>query len=152
MERIVSLDVLRMSDVARAGGKNASLGEMIGELSAAGVRVPGGFATTADAFREFLARDGLAERIRRRLADLDVGDVRALASAGGEIRGWTKCGAVPRSAGTRAANEFNSSFAAGAGSGFALPAMESDAGGIATLTTECRRNYSVITDFRGIAR
>ena len=95
MERIVSLDVLRMSDVARAGGKNASLGEMIGELSAAGVRVPGGFATTADAFREFLARDGLAERIRRRLADLNVGDVRALASAGGEIRGWTSAAPFP---------------------------------------------------------
>ena len=84
-----------MSDTARAGGKNASLGEMIGELSAAGVRVPGGFATTADAFREFLARDGLAERIRRRLADLDVGDVRALASAGGEIRGWTNAAPFP---------------------------------------------------------
>ena len=95
MERIVSLDLLRMSDVARAGGKNASLGEMIGELSAAGVRVPGGFATTADAFREFLARDGLAERIRRRLADLDVGDVRALASAGGEIRGWISAAPFP---------------------------------------------------------
>ena len=95
MERIVSLDVLRMSDVARAGGKNASLGEMIGELSAAGVRVPSGFATTADAFREFLARDGLAERIRRRLADLDVGDVRALASAGGEVRGWISAAPFP---------------------------------------------------------
>ena len=93
MERIVSLDTLRMTDVARVGGKNASLGEMIGELSAAGVRVPGGFATTSDAFREFLARDGLAERIRRRLADLDVADVRALAAAGGEIRGWI--GATP---------------------------------------------------------
>ena len=70
MERILSLDTLRMTDVARAGGKNASLGEMIGALSAAGVRVPGGFATTADALREFLARDGLAGRIRRRLAGL----------------------------------------------------------------------------------
>ena len=95
MERIVSLDTLRMSDVARAGGKNASLGEMIGELSAAGVRVPGGFATTADAFREFLARDGLAGRIRQRLAGLDTGDVRALASAGREIRGWVKAAPFP---------------------------------------------------------
>ena len=93
MERIVSFDTLRMTDVARVGGKNASLGEMIGELSAAGVRVPGGFATTSDAFREFLAREGLAERIRRRLADLDVADVRALAAAGDEIRGWI--GATP---------------------------------------------------------
>ena len=95
MERILSLDTLRMTDVARAGGKNASLGEMIGTLSAAGVRVPGGFATTADAFREFLARDGLAGRIRRRLAGLDVSDVRALAAAGGEIRGWIGSAPLP---------------------------------------------------------
>ena len=95
MERILSLDTLRMTDVARAGGKNASLGEMIGALSAAGVRVPGGFATTADAFREFLARDGLAGRIRRRLAGLDVSDVRALAVAGGEIRGWIASARLP---------------------------------------------------------
>ncbi len=95
MERTVPLDTLRMTDVARVGGKNASLGEMIGELSAAGVRVPGGFATTADAFREFLARDGLADRIRRRLAGLDVADVRALAAAGDEIRGWMKTTPLP---------------------------------------------------------
>ena len=95
MERILPLDTLRMTDVARAGGKNASLGEMIGALSAAGVRVPGGFATTADAFREFLARDGLAGRIRQRLATLDVSDVRALAAAGGEIRGWIGSAPLP---------------------------------------------------------
>ena len=95
MERTVPLDTLRMTDVARVGGKNASLGEMIGELSAVGVRVPGGFATTADAFREFLARDGLADRIRRRLAGLDVSDVRALAAAGDEIRGWMKTTPLP---------------------------------------------------------
>ena len=95
MERTVPLDTLRMTDVARVGGKNASLGEMIGELSAAGVRVPGGFATTADAFREFLTRDGLADRIRRRLAGLDVSDVRALAAVGDEIRGWMKTTPLP---------------------------------------------------------
>ena len=95
MERTVPLDTLRMTDVARVGGKNASLGEMIGELSAAGVRVPGGFATTAHAFREFLARDGLADRIRRRLAGLDVSDMRALAAAGDEIRGWMKTTPLP---------------------------------------------------------
>ena len=95
MARTVSLDVLRMTDVTRVGGKNASLGEMIGALSAAGVRVPGGFATTADAFRELLARDGLAGRIRRRLAGLDVSDVRALAAAGGEIRGWIGSAPLP---------------------------------------------------------
>ena len=95
MERIVPLDTLRMTDVARVGGKNASLGEMIGELSAAGVRVPGGFATTADAYREFLAREGLADRIRQRLAGLDVSDVRALAAAGGEVREWMAAASLP---------------------------------------------------------
>ena len=95
MERTLSLDTLRMTDVPRVGGKNASLGEMIGELSAAGVRVPGGFATTADAFREFLARDGLAGRIRQRLAGLDVADVRLLAAAGGEIRAWVEAAPLP---------------------------------------------------------
>ena len=95
MARIVSLETLRMTDVARVGGKNASLGEMIGGLSAAGVRVPGGFATTADAFREFLARDGLEQRIRKQLADLDVADVRKLAAAGGDIREWVEAAPLP---------------------------------------------------------
>ena len=95
MARIVSLETLRMTDVARVGGKNASLGEMIGGLSAAGVRVPGGFATTADAFREFLARDGLEQRIRKRLADLDIADVRKLAAAGGDIREWVEAAPLP---------------------------------------------------------
>ena len=95
MERIVSLETLRMTDVARVGGKNASLGEMIGGLSAAGVRVPGGFATTADAFRECLARDGLDERIRKRLEDLDVADVRNLAAVGGDIREWVTAAPLP---------------------------------------------------------
>ena len=95
MERTLSLDTLRMTDVPRVGGKNASLGEMIGELSAAGVRVPGGFATTADAFREFLARDGLGGRIRQRLAGLDVADVRSLAAAGGDIRAWVEAAPLP---------------------------------------------------------
>jgi pyruvate, water dikinase len=79
---------LRMTDIASVGGKNASLGEMIGELAAAGVRVPGGFATTAHAYRAFLAKNGLDGRIQRRLAQLDVNDVTALARAGEEIRGW----------------------------------------------------------------
>jgi len=77
-----------MRDVEEVGGKNASLGEMIGELAGAGIRVPGGFATTATAFREFLEHDDRAGRIERRLATLDVEDVRALAEAGREIRGW----------------------------------------------------------------
>ena len=86
--RVVRLDRLRMSDVDRVGGKNASLGEMIGQLAGAGIRVPGGFATTAAAYREFLAEAGLDRKIAARLRSLDVEDVAALVSAGKEIRGW----------------------------------------------------------------
>ena len=75
-------------DVAIVGGKNSSLGEMIANLAALGVTVPEGFATTADAYREFLAHDGLAERIRAELAALDVDDVARLAETGARIRGW----------------------------------------------------------------
>ncbi|MCP5145352.1 MAG: phosphoenolpyruvate synthase [Gammaproteobacteria bacterium] len=85
---IVPLNAIGMDDIERVGGKNASLGEMIRHLDAAGVRVPGGFATTAEAFREFLRQDGLDERIMQRLATLDVDDVNALARAGREIRDW----------------------------------------------------------------
>ena len=77
-----------MTDVDSVGGKNASLGEMISQLAGAGIRVPGGFATTAEAFREFLQHEGLARRIAARLATLDVDDVDALARAGAEIRQW----------------------------------------------------------------
>src|SRR5262252_4428925 len=77
-----------MHDVERVGGKNASLGEMIGSLAALGVRVPGGFATTAQAYREFLAQGGLDVRIRTELAALDVDDVVKLAAAGARIRQW----------------------------------------------------------------
>jgi pyruvate,water dikinase len=77
-----------MHDVDRVGGKNASLGEMISKLSALGVRVPGGFATTATAYRRFLRHGGLSERINTKLADLDINDVIALAEAGAEIRAW----------------------------------------------------------------
>jgi pyruvate,water dikinase len=79
---------LRMSDLPQVGGKNASLGEMIGGLAAAGIRVPGGFATTADAYREFLRADGLDQRIAKRIAGLQITDVEALARCGAEIRGW----------------------------------------------------------------
>ncbi|HRP28664.1 MAG TPA: phosphoenolpyruvate synthase, partial [Burkholderiaceae bacterium] len=85
---VVPFEHLRMTDVDAVGGKNASLGEMISQLSAVGVRVPGGFATTAHAFREFLAHGGLDARIAARLDALDADDVRALAAAGAEIRGW----------------------------------------------------------------
>ncbi len=85
---VVPFELLRMTDVESVGGKNASLGEMISQLAASGVRVPGGFATTAYAFRQFLQHEGLGERIEQRLAALNVEDVRALAEAGAEIRGW----------------------------------------------------------------
>ncbi|MCD0421553.1 MULTISPECIES: phosphoenolpyruvate synthase [Rubrivivax] len=85
---VVPFEQLRMTDVEVVGGKNASLGEMISQLAATGVRVPGGFATTAHAFRLFLRHGGLAERIEARLAALDTDDVRALAEAGAEIRRW----------------------------------------------------------------
>ncbi|TNF95098.1 MAG: phosphoenolpyruvate synthase [Gammaproteobacteria bacterium] len=77
-----------MNDVDKVGGKNASLGEMISGLSSLGVRVPEGFATTADAYRSFLQHEGLAERINSVLSKLDVDDVTALAEAGAKIRQW----------------------------------------------------------------
>lgn len=83
-----------MTDVESVGGKNASLGEMISQLPD-GVRVPGGFATTAFAFRQFLAHGGLTQRIAARLSSLDTEDVRALAAAGAEIRTWIEAQPFP---------------------------------------------------------
>ena len=91
---VVPFENLRMTDVESVGGKNASLGEMISQLPE-GVRVPTGFATTAHAFRQFLAHEGLADRISARLAALDTEDVRALAAAGAEIRGWVEAQPFP---------------------------------------------------------
>jgi pyruvate,water dikinase len=85
---VVPFEALRMTDVESVGGKNASLGEMISQLEHVGVRVPGGFATTAQAYRDFLAAGGLAERIHRELDALDVDDVKALAACGARIRQW----------------------------------------------------------------
>ncbi|HLL12390.1 MAG TPA: phosphoenolpyruvate synthase [Rubrivivax sp.] len=85
---VARFEHLRMTDVEHVGGKNASLGEMISQLAASGVRVPGGFATTAYAFRQFLQHEGLAARINDKLSTLDVDDVRALADAGALIRRW----------------------------------------------------------------
>ncbi|MFD1244727.1 phosphoenolpyruvate synthase [Paralysiella testudinis] len=85
---VIWFENLRMTDVENVGGKNASLGEMISQLTEKGVRVPGGFATTADAYRRFLAHEGLSERISAALAALDVEDVVALARVGKEIRQW----------------------------------------------------------------
>ena len=91
---VVPFENLRMTDVESVGGKNASLGEMISQLPQ-GVRVPTGFATTAHAFRQFLAHDGLADRISQKLKSLDTEDVRALAAAGAEIRAMVESQPFP---------------------------------------------------------
>ncbi|MBN1009077.1 phosphoenolpyruvate synthase [Amphritea pacifica] len=85
---IVRLDQVGMDDIEQVGGKNASLGEMISELSGAGVKVPGGFATTASAFRDFLKHNNLDQKISDTLAQLDPDDVNALAATGNQVRQW----------------------------------------------------------------
>jgi hypothetical protein len=85
-ENIVPLNQLGMNDVPRVGGKNASLGEMISNLGSLGVEVPGGFATTAEAFNDFLDQAGIRDRIHAKLDQLDHDDVKQLAAAGKEIR------------------------------------------------------------------
>ena len=92
---VIGLDQLGMGDVETVGGKNASLGEMISNLASLGVDVPGGFATTAAAYREFLRTDGLADRIHALLETLNVDDIDALTSAGSMIRGWIAETALP---------------------------------------------------------
>ncbi len=87
-EYVLWFDQVSMGDVERVGGKNASLGEMISNLAGAGVSVPGGFATTADAYREFLSFEGLDTRIQQALDALNVEDIRALTETGARIRGW----------------------------------------------------------------
>ncbi len=85
---VLPLSKLRMDDVATVGGKNSSLGELISQLSAAGVRVPGGFATTAGAFRDFLTHNNLTEKINAALINLDVDDIPALTKTGAMVRDW----------------------------------------------------------------
>jgi pyruvate, water dikinase len=92
---IVSFEQLKNTDVELVGGKNASIGEMISSLAALGVSVPGGFATTSHAYRDFLAQGGLDERIRDLLATLDVDDVERLATAGKQIRTWMLATELP---------------------------------------------------------
>ena len=87
-KNVIWFENLRMTDVEQVGGKNASLGEMISQLAEKGVRVPGGFATTAEAYRAFLSHNGLNERISAALAELDVDDVAELARVGAQIRQW----------------------------------------------------------------
>ncbi|HUY84823.1 MAG TPA: phosphoenolpyruvate synthase [Steroidobacteraceae bacterium] len=92
---IVPFERLKRGDVELVGGKNASIGEMIGELAGLGVSVPGGFATTSHAYRDFLAQDGLDARIRDQLASLDVDDIARLAEVGARIRGWILATPLP---------------------------------------------------------
>lgn len=92
---VIPFQSLGMADIEQVGGKNASLGEMISNFSASGVCVPGGFATTAEAYRDFLRADGLDLRIKQALDALDVEDVKALAKTGAEIRRWISAATLP---------------------------------------------------------
>ncbi len=92
---VIPFQSLGIADIEQVGGKNASLGEMISNLSASGVSVPGGFATTADAYRDFLKSNGLDQRIKQTLEALNVEDVNALAKAGADIRGWILAASLP---------------------------------------------------------
>ena len=100
---IVQFEKLKNSDVELVGGKNASIGEMISSLAALGVSVPGGFATTAHAYRDFLAQDGLDERIREILATLDVDDIDRLSAVGARDPRLDARDAVPQAAAGRVA-------------------------------------------------
>lgn len=117
---VVPFEHLRMTDVESVGGKNASLGEMISQLAASGVRVPGGFATTAHAFRQFLRHEGLAARIEARLATLNTDDVRALAAAGAEIRHWIESTPFPPELDAAITQEFAKLSAGSPGASFAV--------------------------------
>ena len=117
---VAPFEHLRMTDVESVGGKNASLGEMISQLAASGVRVPGGFATTAHAFRQFLKHNRLAERIEARLATLNTDDVRALAQAGAEIRHWIETTPFPPELDAAIASEFAKLTAGNPGASFAV--------------------------------
>ncbi len=117
---VVPFEHLRMTDVESVGGKNASLGEMISQLAASGVRVPGGFATTAHAFRQFLAHNGLAAKINARLDTLNTEDVRALAEAGAQIRQWVEETPFPADLQAAIAAEFAKLTADNPGASFAV--------------------------------
>jgi pyruvate,water dikinase len=117
---VVPFEQLRMTDVESVGGKNASLGEMISQLAAAGVRVPGGFATTAHAFRQFLGHKGLDKKISTRLETLNTDDTRALAAAGAEIRKWIEETPFPADLQAAITAEFAKLSAANPGASFAV--------------------------------
>ncbi|MFM2426767.1 MAG: hypothetical protein RL707_593 [Pseudomonadota bacterium] len=116
---VVPFEKLRMTDVESVGGKNASLGEMISQLPS-GVRVPTGFATTAHAFREFLAYDGLVGKINALLDQLDTEDVRALARVGAEIRAMVEAQPFPADLQKAIAEEFAILSAGNAAATFAV--------------------------------
>ena len=116
---VVPFENLRMTDVEAVGGKNASLGEMSSQLPQ-GVRVPTGFATTAHAFREFLAYDGLADRISAKLKSLDTEDVRALAQVGAEIRAMVEAQPFPADLQKAIADEFAKLSAGNPAASFAV--------------------------------
>ncbi len=116
---VLPLESLRMADVPTVGGKNASLGELISQLSAAGVRVPGGFATTAQAYVDFLRESGLKARIDEALDRLDVEDVTALAQAGAEIRRWVGEAPLPAALEEQIRESFRA-LDGGAGASFAV--------------------------------
>ena len=116
---VVPFENLRMTDVEAVGGKNASLGEMISQLPQ-GVRVPTGFATTAHAFREFLAYDGLADKISAKLKSLDTEDVRALAQVGAEIRAMVEAQPFPADLQKAIADEFAKLSAGNPNASFAV--------------------------------
>jgi pyruvate,water dikinase len=103
---VIPFESLRNSDVPSVGGKNASLGEMISQLSAKGVRVPTGFATTADAYREFLAQNGLDKKINDLLDKLNADDTQALAICGTQIRTWIMEAEFPPALQTAIANNY----------------------------------------------
>ena len=86
--QIIPLDQLRMSDVGRVGGKNASLGEMMGALLSVGIQVPPGFATTSEAYRSFLDSNNLTKRIQEAIENTDTENITALGETGSKIRGW----------------------------------------------------------------
>jgi len=103
---VIPFENLRNTDVPSVGGKNASLGEMISQLSAKGVRVPTGFATTADAYREFLAQNGLDKKINDLLDKLNADDTQALAVCGNQIRTWIMEAEFPPALQTAIANNY----------------------------------------------
>jgi pyruvate,water dikinase len=122
---IIPFENLKNKDVELVGGKNASIGEMISGLAALGVSVPGGFATTSHAYRDFLAQDGLNERIRAALATLDVDDVERLAVVGAQIRGWMMDTAFPPRLQEEVLRAYRAMKGPGAGAEFAVAVRSS---------------------------